>query len=103
MKDLPYRFREQSFRRFEPHINDIVNCFPEPIVIDPSPLSQVTFSCRLRDAIKSLSENRWPTDINMERFDIIYPNIVVCEGLGEVRVVVVTTKTGPLEKLVWSI
>ena len=86
MNDLPYRFRESSFRRFEPHINDIVNCFPGPITIDPTPLSQVTFSCRLRDAMKSLSLNRWQTEISMERFNRIHCNIVVSEGHGVVRV-----------------
>ena len=86
ISNLPYRFRESSFRRFEPHINDIVNCFPGPITIDPTPLSQVTFSCRLRDAMKSLSLNRWQTEISMERFDRIYRDIVVSEGQGVVRV-----------------
>ncbi len=53
---------------------------------DPTPLSQVTFSCRLRDAMKSLSLNRWQTEISMERFDKIYRDIVVSEEQGVVRV-----------------
>ena len=36
--------------------------------------------------MKSLSLNRWQTEINMERFDRIYRDIVVSEGQGVVRV-----------------
>ena len=36
--------------------------------------------------MKSLSLNRWQTEISMERFDRIYRDIVVSEGHGVVRV-----------------
>ena len=36
--------------------------------------------------MKSLSLNRWHTEISMERFDRIYSDVVVSEGQGVARV-----------------
>ena len=61
--NIPHRFREKAFRRYEQLIGQIVNSFPSICTFKPSQfnLSPVTFSCRLRDAIKSWEQNHWPT------------------------------------------
>ena len=85
-QSLPYRFRESSFRRYEPHIAEVVASFPDPVTIDPSPLSPVTCSCRFRDAMRSLKKHCWETKIDFGQFDRIHPNVVVSEGEGKVLI-----------------
>lgn len=84
MTILPHRFRETSFRRYEPYIRQIVVAFPQPIIFDPSPLSPVTFSCRLRDAMTSLSRYDWQTDVNKPKFQQIHPHLSICEYDGKI-------------------
>lgn len=57
--NLAYRFRETSVRRYEKHIADIITRYPAVVVFEPANVE--TFSCRLRDAIKSFSEHHWPS------------------------------------------
>lgn len=80
-KELPYRFRESSFRDFEPFINNIVEAYPNAVKADPSLFkkAQVTFACRLRDAIKSYKDNHWISYINRDKFETIVDSIVVSE------------------------
>lgn len=80
---LPHRFRESSFRAYEPYIAQVVKAFPSPITIRPSTigLSPVTFSCRFRDAIRSLAKHNWQTvDINMDKFKLCHEQIGVSES-----------------------
>ncbi len=75
---LPYRFREDSFRKYESVILEITNSIPRKSIFTTG-LSPVTFACRLRDAMRSLSDNRWETQINMEKFLKWHPQIMVSE------------------------
>ena len=68
---LPYRFRESVFREYEPAIRLIVERFPSCVEFDPQGRAQETFACRLRDSLTSLKQNRWPTIIDMDKFDSI--------------------------------
>lgn len=78
MKDLPPRFTETSFRRWEQIIKTIVDIAPSRLTLNPRfDLSQETVSCRLRDAMRSLHENKWATVIDMPKFDSLYPTIQV--------------------------
>lgn len=79
---LPHRFREHAFRRYEHYISQIVQEFPSTVSIDPSPLSPVTFSCRLRDAMVSLDKCGWETSIDLLKFKDIYKKTMVCETDG---------------------
>ena len=56
-QNLPYRLREGAFRFYQADITKIVLNFPEVQVFHPSNVE--TFSNRLRDAMKSLHENKW--------------------------------------------
>lgn len=73
MSNLPARFSEQYFRRYEPYIAKIVSTWPRPIDFQIVG-SVTTFACRLRDAMKSLSEHKWTTTtIDMDVFNEIHP------------------------------
>lgn len=75
--NLPWRFRESTFRLYESTIATIVEQFPTPVTFNPT-VSTETFSCRLRDAMNSLKEHNWTTFINMQRFFLIHPQVRVC-------------------------
>lgn len=64
---LPYRLSEKAFRFYEPLIAKIVETYPKPLTIDPMSYGRRlgTFENRLRDAIRSLRDNRWPTTVDM--------------------------------------
>lgn len=78
---LPHRFRESSFREYEPFINSIIERWPEVYRIHPSHYkkAQTTLACRLRDAMRSLSTNRWTASLDIDKFNEVYPLIVVSE------------------------
>lgn len=81
---LPHRFRESSFRKYEHIIGTIVRHFPTVLEhhFDGSP---VTFTCRLRDAMKSFLDNKWTSQVvDYEAFKHIYGDIVVSEHEGRV-------------------
>ena len=80
--EMPHRFREESFRFYEPFINDIVVPWPKEVKkFYPNHYNraQATFACRLRDAMKSLRDNKWSTSVDMAKFLEAYPLIVVSE------------------------
>lgn len=71
---LPARFSEPYFRRYEQTIAQIVDAWPQPVDFQIAG-SVTTFACRLRDAMKSLTENKWPTTmVNMDVFNEIHPS-----------------------------
>ena len=84
MTQLPHRFREAQFRYYEPIIKHIVEVFPAPVPIDPTVLgkSPITVACRLRDAIRSLKDNMWQTQVP-DRFYDICDLIVISEQNGK--------------------
>lgn len=64
---IPHRFSESAFRKYEPYIKRIADEFPSPVTIDPRRLglASETVRGRLRDAITSAINNRWPkSDVN---------------------------------------
>lgn len=85
---LPHRFTEKSFRRYEATIAELVDRFPQPITIlaQQMGLSLCTISNRLRDAIRSYDENKWPSRIDRRKFDEIKLDIIVKEGNDAVTV-----------------
>lgn len=72
---LAYRFREANARKYETQIARIVEQFPHVVVFHPENVE--TFSCRLRDAIRSFRENKWPTTIDLERLTSIRLQVVI--------------------------
>lgn len=83
MPTIPYRFREQSFRRYERVIESVVNQYPICFSVNPKDqgYTYLTFSNGLRNAMASLLKYNWQTTINMARFRELYPKkIEVVEG-----------------------
>ena len=82
---LPHRFRESTFRDYEPFINRLVEkaviSWPTCIKIDPSLFSNshATFVGRLRDALVSYHNHNWPSMINRNTFERIFPETQVSE------------------------
>ena len=78
---LPHRFREDSFRRYERFISQVVHEYPNPVTFTPS--NSETFSCRMRDAMKSLATNHWDCSF-LPEFKNVYPDLVVSQQGGDV-------------------
>lgn len=75
--ELAFRFRESTFRLYEPYIRECVLKWPTPVAINPAPLRATTFAARLRDALLRLQLYNTTTDIDLEVFDRVSPEIVV--------------------------
>ena len=76
--NLPPRFTETSFRRWEQIIKTAVDIAPSRLTLNPRfDLTQETVSCRLRDAIRSLYEHKWTTVVDMPKFNALYDTIQV--------------------------
>lgn len=75
---LPSRLRESSFRRYEHVITQIVSAFPMAVKINHGAASPVTFTARLRDAMKSLYDHHWTTSsIDVAKFRYNYLDLRV--------------------------
>lgn len=82
----PSHLSERVFRAYEKHILNVVQKYPNPVTIDPKPLSNNTFKGRLRDAIRSLLLYHWPSPIDVARLGEIRSEIAVTDEAGLVRV-----------------
>lgn len=89
--NLPYRFSERHFRRYENILKTITIMWPVPTIIDPvcpdgRRLSLETYSCRLRDAKKSLRDNQWDSTVPLIKFMQIVDEIEVSiiPGTGKI-------------------
>lgn len=88
MANLAYRFREDTARNYESYITSLLAGWPDVLVCSPA-CSVETFSCRLRDAIRSFRENRWrPRHFALADLDAIGDVVVAIRGSN----VVVGTK-----------
>lgn len=99
LTNLPLRFSEASFRRYERHIHAIVINFPRPVSFRPESASLETFSCRLRDAITSHITYKWPSSIDPVELSTIRGKIVVQQREGMVVVGPRKTTDAPVEEV----
>jgi len=104
--NLPNRFTESAFRRYEAIIANIIDSYPAPVTINPKDirLSCETVSARLRDAITSYRAHRWESTVVDDRIDNmlisvrVLPNgLVVASGPGGVNAVNTTQPTKTAE------
>ncbi len=82
---LPPRYRESAFQFYEEIIADIVKDYPQPKTYNPAKfrLSGVTFSCRLRDAMRSHRQNHWPSmKVSWDKFMQAYDTKIVVSEVG---------------------
>lgn len=77
MTALLYRYRESTFRRYEPALAKIVDTLPHITLLNPKdfdlPLNVATCAIYLRATSKSLFDNEWKTFINVDTFRASYP------------------------------
>lgn len=75
---LPYRLSERCFREYEDIIAAAIAVLPSRFNLPPRPgKAQSTIEARLRDAMRSLHEYRWPTHVDMAKFDSLFPQLMV--------------------------
>ena len=79
---VPVHLSERVFRRYESMIAQVVRNFPNATTFQHAPLSINTFTCRLRDAIKSVLTYHWPTPIDITLLEQIRPSLIVREQNG---------------------
>lgn len=72
---LPYRFREKTFRQYEQSLRIIISNYPRGSIFRPTNVE--TFSCRLRDAMTSLLTYGWDTDLLIANVRKIKEEMVV--------------------------
>jgi hypothetical protein len=88
MPDIPFHKTERMFRRYENQIRAIVQNLPDKAVsFSPGDFSIATAMGRLRDAMSSVMQYGWKTDIDLEKLQLIRPQIevVVINGMIVVR------------------
>jgi hypothetical protein len=77
-KQLPQRFSEASFRRWERIIETAVELLPSRLVLPPRmEYTQETVSCGVRNAMRSLYEHGWNTTVDVLKFNDYYLKIEV--------------------------
>jgi hypothetical protein len=82
---IPQRFRENAFRRYEKTIATFIELAPSDLIFEPRELDVAfeTAQQRLRDAIRSLYTYKWTSQVNMAKFLELYPHIKVGTAPGE--------------------
>lgn len=94
--NIPPRFNEASFRRYEPFITSAMLVLPSELDIhcrEQLGLSPETVSCRLRDAMRSLHTYNWQTSVNMLKFAEYYSQLEVARKHTDAGIVVIRLKT----------
>ena len=85
-QQLPWRFREASFRTYEALIHFIVNEYPSVVTVTPEgfnlPPSLETCTARCRDAMTSLLNNGWDTKVDVQKLREIHHDLVVTQKDG---------------------
>lgn len=92
------RFSEKAFRRYEDVIRKVLVNWPNITVIDPSPYSVETFSCRFRDAVKAHAQSHFSSElVNYPQFIQLCDEFVVSLTYAEGKVAI-----GPYDQFVSS-
>ena len=84
-------FDSKAVKRYEPTMRLVCANYPSPVILDPSPLSIETFSCRFRDAVKATHFHNVKTSIPLSDLAIWWDDFQVAK-IGE-RIVIAS----PLE------
>lgn len=83
---IPWRLREDQFRRYETILKNAVERFPLVFTVNLRnynlPTSLVTCAARLRDAKISYSRFNWPSTIDRVKYLACCDELVVAEGNG---------------------
>lgn len=81
LEQLPLRFQQHTFRKWEPIIKTAVELLPSPLVLPPrTEYSQETVACGVRNAMKSLWDNGWPSTVDVAKFRENYESMEVARS-----------------------
>lgn len=83
---LPHRFRAEAVSRYETTIRSLCASWPNPILVDPAPLSVETFRCRFRDAVRAVTEFNQGDPELARLVGLLSEPIVVAEVHGKLRI-----------------
>lgn len=77
LPDIPDRFGEKNWRRFEPIIKEVIKRFPEPVVFVPKNIAPITAVSRIRDAVRAFLHptNNWESEIDPSQIFSIWPQV----------------------------
>lgn len=77
LPNIPDRFGEQNWRRFEPVLREFVRVFPAPLTFRPKHIATTTAVSRLRDAVRAFLHpaNAWDTDIPVDLLISYWPQV----------------------------
>lgn len=83
---VPPHLSEQVFRQYEKQIHTIITSYPRSVSFKPENVSLETFSCRLRDAMRSHITYQWPSAVDPQQLKTVRANLVVLKRDGMVIV-----------------
>lgn len=84
---VPSRFKEGSFRRFEPILVAYLAHYPDPLIFQPKGLSIATTTARIRDAVLAVQRNpHWVKSWFLDALKTHWPNTDVTDDGKSVRI-----------------
>lgn len=74
LPNVPDRFGEANWRRFEKIILHYVETYPLPVVFRPKTIALTTALCRIRDAVRAFlhPQNNWESPVNADKLREIW-------------------------------
>ena len=83
---VPRRFNEMAVARYETIIRQMCDSWPQPIMVDPTPLSVETFRGRFRDAMRGVLEFNQGDDELLGMLRKLSEPVVLTEINGMLRI-----------------
>lgn len=78
---IPHRFSQASFLRYAHIIAAAVQAYPNPIIVDPTPMKSDSFKQPLRDAFTAKNRFGWPLKgVDDSRYHAVAPQIMVADS-----------------------
>lgn len=79
LPNIPDRFGEANWRRFEPVIKEFLKRFPQPLVFRPKNISAVTAVARLRDAVRAFLHptTNWESEVEPALLFTYWPQVAI--------------------------
>lgn len=87
MKRVPDRHSYKAIARYLNFIELVGANWPNPITVDPNPLSPDTFACRFRDAVAGIMKWNQAPELH-EKVSVWYPDFVVAQVQGSPNLVI---------------
>ena len=83
---IPVRFNASAVARYETIIRQLCHSWPQPILVNPAPLSVETFRCRFRDAMRGVAEFGQGSQELQSLLQALQEPVVLSEFSGMLRI-----------------